>query len=61
MQVCHNDGVCVLDEEEDHGPGYHCQCQQSYTGQHCQVRQENLELAGKKNVFFSTGSHAMSE
>ena len=35
-EVCHNDGVCVLDQE-DSGPGYHCQCQASYTGHHCQV------------------------
>ena len=37
-QVCDNEGVCVLDTEVESGPGYHCQCQESYTGQHCQVR-----------------------
>ena len=38
IQVCDNEGVCVLDTEAESGPGYHCQCQESYTGQHCQVR-----------------------
>ena len=37
-QVCDNEGVCVWDTEVESGPGYHCQCQESYTGQHCQVR-----------------------
>ena len=44
-QVCDNEGVCVLDEESESGPGYHCQCQESYTGQHCQVSYE-LKIFG---------------
>ena len=39
-EVCHNDGVCVLDADD----GYHCQCQESYTGQHCQVRSFSIYL-----------------
>ena len=35
--ICENNGVCVLTSDQD--TEYYCQCQDNFTGQHCQVLQ----------------------
>ena len=47
-ELCQNSGVCVVQSD---GPGYHCDCPDTYTGQHCQVMvevQRGLALTGRE-------------
>ena len=40
-ELCRNSGVCVVQENS---PGYHCDCPDTYTREHCQVIQHILWL-----------------
>ena len=57
-QVCSNQGVCVLEAgaEQGPGPGYECQCQESYTGHHCQVTSDNQLLLHPRYTLSIDGS-----
>ena len=56
-EVCQNDGVCVLDK--DTSVGYHCECQNRYTGNHCQLHTlcQNSPCKNKAKCKVFNGKH----